>query len=240
MSPRLFRIPFHPYLRLLLACACALPLVSAACSNDDDSGDTAVADYAVTITSIDDDDSDEVALRCDGTLAVEVAISTSDASVPFILKPAYACGTSTRCGYVHLEALGADDAVLATVDSATLAGVLRLPADAEPVTIRATLLSGVDREPLKNPDGEVITTSEQPSFVAASGCEVEGMGGAGGSGAGGEGGMPSEGGAPQGGADAGGAGQGGFAQGGGDAGGAPAGGTSPGGAGGASGAGGAP
>ncbi len=237
MSTRLFRLPTHPYLRLLLASACALPLVNAACSNEDDSGDTVVADYAVTITSIGDGAvSDDVALRCDGTVAVEVAISTSDASVPFILKPAYACGTSTRCGYVHLEALDADDSVLATVDTATLAGVLRLPAGAPPVTLRATLLSGVDREPLKNPDGEVITTSEQPSFVAASGCEVEGMGGAGGSGAGGEGGMPSEGGAPQGGTDAGGAGQGGVAQGGGDVGGAPAGGMSPGGAGGASGA----
>lgn len=236
MSPRLFRISFHPYLRLLLACACALPLVSAACSNDDDSGDTAVADYAVTITSIDDDDSDEVALRCDGTLAVEVAISTSDASVPFILKPAYACGTSTRCGYVHLEALGADDAVLATVDSATLAGVLRLPADAEPVTIRATLLSGVDREPLKNRAGDVVTSSERPTFVAASGCEVEGMGGAGGSGAGGagDGGTPGAGGDAPGGSDAGGATQGGGAQGGGDAGGAQGGGNaSLGGAGGA-------
>ncbi|HEY6078424.1 MAG TPA: hypothetical protein VIW29_06455, partial [Polyangiaceae bacterium] len=184
MSLRFFRLPCSHFHRLLLVGLCSLPFAGSACSDDSSGDETAVADYSVEVTRINDTASGEtIALRCDATLAVQVVISASDPSIPFLILPAYACGTSVRCGYVHIEALDADDAVLASVDTATQAGVLTLPSpDIVPARIRATLISGVDREPIVNPSGDEPSATVEPTFAPPTEtCQVEGAGGAGGS-----------------------------------------------------------
>lgn len=219
--------------RLLLAALLALPL-SAACGDDESTQETPV-DFSVAIVALDGGDPLEpVTLRCDDTLAVLVAISASDPKVVFTLRPANACGESKRCGYVHLEALDADGGVLASVDSVTTEGVLRLPPEraGELSQVQAKLIRGLDQKVVTRQDGSEARDLVSPTFVVPSDCpETDGAGGAGGQD--GTGGAPSDGGgqggvgvAGQGGIGV--AGQGGLAgQAGAALGGAPAGGEAP-------------
>jgi hypothetical protein len=201
-----------PLLRRCGALALALAVVGA-CS-DDEEAPAPQPDFAVAVSSLDGLEPDQaVELQCDGKLVVAVAISTSIENVNFLLRPAGACSTSKRCGYVRVEALSASDELLGRAETTTTAAVLPLPLDrlAEVATLRATLMSGVDKTPIVNKDGtEVSASVSPPGFAVRSDCpEPEGSAGAGG--AGGQGGAAGASGAgPEGGA-AGAAGVGGAA-----------------------------
>ena len=86
--------------RLLVASLCCLPL-GAACSSDDAAPATPIT---VTLGFVGLDGAqtigDSVRLRCDGTLAVELSITTDPDNVPFVLRPARDCANSSRCGYL--------------------------------------------------------------------------------------------------------------------------------------------
>jgi hypothetical protein len=190
ISPRLLSPSVQ---RLLLGALLALPAMDA-CSSSSSNEPAAPITFSIEVTSLDGLSPDQpLALRCDHTLAVGVSISTTPVN-NFVLRPAHACGTSTRCGYVHLEALAADDTLLASADSATPEGVLELGAEqaAQLSTIRASLIRGFDLEPLQNPDKTQVAKVVTPEIVMPSDCVV-GAGGA--AGAGGEGSLPNLGGA---------------------------------------------
>ncbi|HYJ09306.1 MAG TPA: hypothetical protein VEX18_09855 [Polyangiaceae bacterium] len=195
--------------RLLLATLASLAL-SGACS-DDDATVVPPVDLTLQITSLDGEAPEaESALRCDG-LGVEVAISPASG---FTLRPLHACGSSNRCGYVHLDALDADDNVLGSVDSVTTFGLLELPqaALAQLAAVRAVLLRGIDGEPVTNADRSEVAARVDVSRSAPSSCEAQGMGGQGqgGQGQGGSAsGGPGEAGATSAGATTGGAASGG-------------------------------
>jgi hypothetical protein len=199
--------------RLLFVTLASLAL-SGACS-DDDATVVPPVDLTLQITSVDGEGPDAVSpLRCDG-LAVVVEISPASG---FTLRPLHACGSSSRCGYVHLDALDADDNVLGSVDSVTTFGLLELPqASLEQLAaVRAVLLRGIDGEPVTNADRTEVATRFDVSRPAPS-CEPQGMGGQGqgGQGQGGQGqggasaGAPGEAGATSAGATTGGAAAGG-------------------------------
>jgi hypothetical protein len=181
-SPFLFlALPRTP---LLLAAVCCLSF-GGACSSDSTAPTEPIV-FSVMVSDLEGNAVDKpVNLRCDGTLAVGVVISSEPAN-KFTLRPAYACGTSTRCGYVRVEGLTADGKVLARVDTSTLAGVLVVdPARlAELSQIKLSVFRGLDQQPLQNPDNTDVTAAISPVFVVPSSC-VMGVGGAGG--AGGEG-----------------------------------------------------
>ena len=85
--------------RLLLTSLLSLPLVGA-CSDDEETAAPPV-DLSLAITALDGSAPDAAdPLRCDGTLAVQVAI---EPAVGFILRPLHACGDSARCGYVPVS-----------------------------------------------------------------------------------------------------------------------------------------
>jgi hypothetical protein len=196
--------------RLLFVTLASLAL-SGACS-DDDATVVPPVDLTLQITSLDGHGLEaESPLRCDG-LAVVVEISPASA---FTLRPLHACGSSSRCGYVHLDALDADDNVLGSVDSVTTFGLLELPQAAleQLAAVRAVLLRGIDGEPVTNADRTEVATRVDVSRPAPS-CEPQGMGGQGqgGQGQGGaSAGAPGEAGATNAGATTGGAAAGGAA-----------------------------
>lgn len=216
----------------LLVLAVGSALISGACDSSDDT-QTVTPNYRVYLTRIDsavlttferpegacqpadlDDASCEpqtkdadVSLHCDGTLAVAAAIAPP---TQFLVRPANACGESTRCGYFHFEALDGAGELLSAVDSATTEGVLELdPAQlGELAQIRVVLTRGLDRKPVLDAAGKPIDDTRSPHFIAPTACEEPSNGGGGNGGAGGQPPEPSQGGA--GGADApGGAGAGG-------------------------------
>lgn len=194
--------------RLLFATLASLAL-SGACSDDDDGTVVPPVDLTLQITSLDGEAPEaESALRCDG-LAVDVEISPASG---FTLRPLHACGSSSRCGYVHLDALDADDNVLGSVDSVTTFGLLELPqaALAELAAVRAVLLRGIDGEPVTNADRSEVTTRVEVNRAVPS-CEPQGTGGQGqgGQAQGGGAGAPGEAGATSAGATTGGAAAGG-------------------------------
>ncbi len=190
--------------RLFVAAVGGL-LLGSACGGDD-TVPVEPPTYELTITRFNGKSAKSaVDLRCDGTLSVSVSIAPVDT---FTLRPLNACGTSTRCGYVHLEALTESGEVLASSDSVTLEGLLRVRATerlAEVHEVQVSLRSGVDQKTILNADGSDARASATPTFVVPETCEVDGTGGASGD-AGGAGGAPSE---PVGGAGAGGVGAGG-------------------------------
>lgn len=165
--------------RLVLAVVGCAVLGGGACS-DDSAVPLVPVTYELSITAYNGEPGDAVALRCDGTLSVTVSVAPTNT---FALRPANACGTSTRCGYVHFEALTENGDVLASTDSATLEGVLRLP-DAASVgelhQIQVSLRSGVDNETIVNADGTEAKISAEPRFDPTESCEDLGAGGAGG------------------------------------------------------------
>jgi hypothetical protein len=189
---------FHPYSRLLLAAAVCLPLGSA-CSDDEAPPPTPTT-FGVEISSLDGKaPGDTIGLRCDqggpsnaaggaaatpgvfSTLVVGVTLSPDALSTRFILRPANACGTSKRCGYVRIEGLDDAGQVVARVDTVTTEGVLQLNFGALPTQLRATLINGVTQEVLQNPDKTDVTTSITPSFVVPAECgQAPSAGGAGG------------------------------------------------------------
>jgi hypothetical protein len=191
---------FHPYSRLLLAAAICLPLGSA-CS-DDEAAPTTPTTFGVEISSLDGNaPGDTIDLRCDqggpsdaaggaaavpgafSTLVVGVTLSPETLSTRFILRPANACGTSKRCGYVRIEGLDDAGQVVASVDTVTTEGVLQLDFAALPTQLRASLISGVTQEVLQNPDKTDVTTSVTPTFVLPAECgQPPSAGGAGGAG----------------------------------------------------------
>jgi hypothetical protein len=185
--------------RLLLAALTCLPFGSA-CS-DDEAAPVTPTTFGVEISSLDGSTelSDAVNLRCDqggpsdaaggatadagafSTLAVGVTLSPTEPSTRFILRPANACGSSKRCGYVRIEGLNDAGQIVASVDTVTTEGVLQLTFDSLPTQLRATLISGVTREVLQNPDKTDVTTSITPTFVVPAECgQTPGSGGAGG------------------------------------------------------------
>src|SRR5512134_3952335 len=154
--------------RLLLTTLVCLPLASA-CSDDEETAAPPV-DLALSITALDGSEPDAAQpLRCDGTLAVQVAIEPSQT---FTLRPLHACGDSKRCGYVHVEALDSDGESLASVDSVTTLGLLVLQADALPrlARIEAALRRGIDGEPVLNADDSEVSTSIEVSRPVPEDC----------------------------------------------------------------------
>jgi hypothetical protein len=200
--------------RLFLAALGALAF-SGACGSDDAAPVTPV-NYVPHIRQLDGSElGDSVGLLCDGTLAVSVQIlrkhfddEADEADQPvevenaFVLRPANACGSASRCGYIRLEAFDGDGNLLATTDTATTAGVLTfdpatLPTD--PVELHATLIHGYDQTKFVNPDSEIATTESSVTLTpTAEPCVDDGAGGAGGAPnqpVGGAGGEPTAGGA---------------------------------------------
>ena len=177
-------LPTRPLLLALLGSS-----LFAACDSSDETATTPVT-YEISVAQLDGGDPEAaVALRCDGTLAIAVRIAPED---QFSLRPANACGESTRCGYVHIEGLSdGDSEPLASVDTATTEGVLELTTEdiAKLTRIRARLIRGIDRQPVLTPEGDVVEDTISPSFVVPMDCpeEVPSAGGAPGGGAGGEG-----------------------------------------------------
>ena len=218
-----------PSSRLLLAALTCLPLGSA-CSEDEAAPVTPTT-FGIEVSSLDGNaPGDAVDLRCDvggpsdasggagatpeagafSTLVVGVTLSPDAIATHFVLRPAHACGSSKRCGYIRIEGLDDAGRVLASVDTATTEGVLQLNLAELPTQLRATLINGVDQTNLKNPDKTDVTVSITPTFVVPAECgQAPNAGGAGGEGgaalggAGGDGplgGAAGEGGAPLGGA----------------------------------------
>jgi hypothetical protein len=207
LSPRLLSPRLQ---RLFLASLLAVPL-GFACSNDDATPDPPIT-FTVEIASLDGKalGTEPVELHCDGTLAVEVRLTSDPPDRPFILRPSQACGASGRCGYVRIAAFDTNGEELTHVDTASTVGVLQLSLEQLPLLnkLQAQLVRGVDDQLLLNPDQSEVWASASPSFEVPTDCPPpdSGMGGAGGGGAGpsagGAGDMPSvpEGGAPSGGA----------------------------------------
>jgi len=240
MNPLSFR--FSKSSSRLLAASLGCLALGGACSNDDPPPPTPTT-FGVEVTSLDGRAVDEeVPLRCDrggpsstadvsaggaaaasasyfSTLVVAVATTPVDAAQQFVLRPAHACGASTRCGYVRIEGLDDNGAVVASVDTATAEGVLELDLARLPSQIRVSLIRGVDQRPLQNPDQTDVTSSVTPSFIVPTCAELPGGGG---QGAGGQGGAGEAGAGPS---DGGGAGPGPAGGAGGEGGGAPAGGA---------------
>jgi hypothetical protein len=180
LNPLRFSLPSF---RLLAAMLCCLPLGSA-CS-DDEVAPAKPLTFSVEVTGLDGVAPDvPVALRCDSNLAVSVSIASDDAKRGFVLRPAHACGSSTRCGYVHIEGLASDGQVLSAIDTATTEGVLPLSLEQLPTELRISLIRGLDQTPLLNPDKTEVVTLLTPSFVVPTDCEPPpiGAGGAGGAG----------------------------------------------------------
>jgi hypothetical protein len=185
MNPRSFRFPKSA--PRLLAAALGTLALGGACSSDEAPPPTPIT-FSVEVTTLDGQAPDEaVELRCDGSLAVAVATTPIELGRQFLLRPAHACGASTRCGYVRIEGLDDAGEVVATVDTATTEGVLTLDLASLPSQIRVSLIRGVDQKPLLNPDKTEVTGSVTPSFVVPTCAEVPGGGGAGAGGAGGAG-----------------------------------------------------
>ncbi|MDF3067854.1 MAG: hypothetical protein K0R38_3455 [Polyangiaceae bacterium] len=182
--------------RLFLAATFGVTLASGACGGDDVVPLEPVT-YELSVTAYNGQPGETVVRRCDGTISVAVAISPVDA---FALRPANACGTSPRCGYVHFELLGVSGELLASADSATTQGVLLVPntvPSEELGEVRVSLRSGVDGQTIVNADGEDAVLSATPVYEDARDCEDTSVGGAGAGGAGaggaaGAGGQPSE------------------------------------------------
>jgi len=225
MNPRSFRFS-KSTARLVTAALCCLPLGSA-CSSDDDAPVTPTT-FGVEVTSLDGRAPDaSIELRCDSggpgaadidatggardlgaspgffsTLVVAVATTPTDLSKQFVLRPAHACGSSTRCGYVRIEGLDESGQVLTSVDTATNEGVLELDLAHLPTQVRVSLIRGLDQEILKNPDKTDVSSSVTPTFVVPDCVEASpgGAGGAGGAASGGnagEAGGDNVGGAPE-------------------------------------------
>lgn len=201
MNPRSFCFPKSAP-RLLAAALCSLAL-GGACSSDEDAPPTPIT-FGVEIATLDGRSPDEaVELRCDrggpgsasdvaaggagqavappaffSTLAVAVATTPDQA---FFLRPAHACGASTRCGYVRIEGLDDAGEVVAKIETSTTEGVLQLDLARLPTQIRVSLIRGLDQEPLMNPDETAVTASVTPSFVVPTCADIPGgAGGAGG------------------------------------------------------------
>lgn len=201
MNPSFLRLS-SPVSRLLFAGLAAIG-VGNACSSDS-AAPAAPITFGVEISLLDGHAVDEpVALRCDhggadvaavadafSTLAVSVSLTPLEAGRNFVLSPANACGTSTRCGFIRIEALDATGAVLSVADTVTTEGVLKLALEQLPelAQVRATLIRGVDRAPLYNPDKTVVENLVSPTFVVPSDCAALPVAGAGGESATGAGG----------------------------------------------------
>lgn len=174
--------------RLIFAAVGCVALAGSACGGDDTVPLEPVT-YELSVTGYNGGLGNEATVYCDGTLAVTVSIAPADA---FRLRPANACGTAPRCGYVHFELLQGGT-VVSTADSATVQGVLRLPdpSNIENVELQVSLRSGVDQETILNADGEKAIQTVTPMLKSPTDCEGTGAGGApsGGAGAGGQ---PSE------------------------------------------------
>jgi hypothetical protein len=207
MNPRSFRSSQSSF-RLLVAALCCVPL-GGACSSDD-AAPLPPTIFGVEVTTLDGQAPDAaIELRCDrggpttstgdaaagapdeaagsgffSTLAVGVATTPTDAATQFVLRPAHACGSSTRCGYVRIEGLDDAGQVLTSVDTSTTEGVLQLDLSHLPSQLRVSLIRGLDQKPLKNPDKTAVTSSITPSFVVPTCVDAPSGGGTGGGGGG--------------------------------------------------------
>jgi len=203
MNPRSFHFPKSSP-RLLAASLCSLAL-GGACSSEEAPPPTPIT-FGVEVVSLDGRAPDEaIELHCDrggpgaldddaaggagtagagffSTLVVAISTTPVETDRQFVLRPAHACGTSTRCGYVRIEGLDEAGAVVASVDTATTQGVLELELSRLPTQLRVSLIRGLDQAPLQNPDKTHVTSSVTPSFVVPSCSTPAGAGGAGGAG----------------------------------------------------------
>ncbi len=197
MNPSSLRFS-SPVSRLLVATLSCLAIGNA-CSSDA-AAPAAPITFGIEVTLLDGHGVDQaVGIRCDhggpgagaardafSTLAVTVALTPPpEATRKFVLSPANACGTSTRCGFVRFQALNAAGDVLAQTDSVTTEGVLKVGAEQLPALsqIRVSLIRGVDLQPLQNPDQAAVESIVKPSFIVPSDCVAlppTGVGGAGG------------------------------------------------------------
>lgn len=212
---------------LLRRCAALLLAlgVMGACSEDEEAP-APQPDFAIAVSSLDGLSPEApIVLQCDGKLVVAVSLSSSIEKIQFTLRPAGACGTSSkRCGYVRVEALGGDSELLGSADTATTSAVLPLPLErlADVTQLRATLMSGVDKTPILDTEGNAVSaTITSPGISVRGDCEEPvgsggqgGQAGQGGAPAAGAGGTPTEGGASPEGGQAGQGGQGAGGQGG--------------------------
>ena len=123
MNQSSFRL-FNHSARLLLAALSCLPF-GGACSSDE-AAPTTPTTFGVEITTLDGMSASEpIALRCDqggptdasleagvggaseavpgafSTLVVAVSLTPTELATKFVLRPAHACGTSARCGYIR-------------------------------------------------------------------------------------------------------------------------------------------
>jgi hypothetical protein len=193
--------PIAAYLTPTLLRRCAaltLTLAAIGACSDDEEAPAPQPEFSLAVTSLDGrDPAEAVELSCDGNLVVAVAISTSIKSIPFTLRPAGACGTSKRCGYLRVEALAAGDELLGRAETTTSAAVLPLPLERldDVAAVRATLMSGVDKTPILNKDGSEVSTSVSLTSLTVQGDCPEPGGSAGAGGAAGQGGAAGNGGA---------------------------------------------
>jgi hypothetical protein len=197
MNPNPIAAYFTPAL-LRRSAAVALTLAVIGACSDDEEAPAPQPEFSLAVTSLDGlDPAQPVELSCDGKLVVAVAISSSIEDIQFTLRPAGACGTSKRCGYLRVEALSASDELLGRAETTTSAAVVALPLErlSEVAALRATLMSGVDKTPVANKDGADVTTSvSSPGFTLRTDCAEPG-GSAGEGGAAGQGGAAGNGGA---------------------------------------------
>lgn len=203
--------------RLFLAALGAVAF-SGACGGDDPAPVTPV-NYVPLLTRPGGKPlGDSLDLLCNGTIALSAQIwrkpfaDESEELQPvetaneFVLRPANACGSASRCGYLRFEALDEANNVLTATDTATTSGVLDLGPEFVPsgnITLRVSLIHGYDQTRFVNPD-ETEASSDASVILnpAAEPCADEGAGGVGGApnesvggaGAGGVGGEPGAGG----------------------------------------------
>lgn len=213
MNPRSFRTS-KPSSRFLVAAVCCLSLGNA-CSSDDAAPETPTT-FGVEVQKLDGQEPNgDVSLRCDrggpvdaasgadaggaptaaspsvfSTLTVSVSLTPTEAATRFVLRPNNACGSSPRCGFVRIEGLDEAGVVLTSVDTATSEGVLTLDLEHLPAQIRASLIRGIDRKPLQNPDKTDVVAVVTPHLIAPSDCGSEMIGTGGAGGAGGDGSTP--------------------------------------------------
>jgi hypothetical protein len=185
--------PLRPFRHVL---PLALGLLSGAACSDEEAAPAPQPSFGIAVASIDGNAPDgEVPLACTGLLAVTVSITTTIDTIPFLLRPANACGASKRCGYVRVEALDSEGDALTHVDSATSTGLLELDASQRSAIakLRVSLISGVDQTVIVNKDLTEVTALAEPTFALATDCD-EPMGGGGAGGQSGSAGASGEGG----------------------------------------------
>jgi len=126
-----------------------------------------------------DEDGPPLGLGCDEALIVTVGPRVADGRLDnWLMRPSGNCGDLEQCGYVLVEVLGADEAVLASARAALATPLVRVP---EEVTdrarlVRATLIQGASDRPFRA-SGRSFVDEVPLTLTAALDCGGEGFGG---------------------------------------------------------------